>query len=89
MVELSFETGLSEQLTLSNNTAKSQDAIEPQVASDKSNVYAVWSQGDFDSNLTDIFFKKSTDGGASFGDTINLSNSFNTHSTLPSSDIVK
>jgi len=80
----SFETGLSEQLTLSNNTAKSQDAIEPQVASDKSNVYAVWSQGDFDSNLTDIFFKKSTDGGASFGDTINLSNSFNTHSTLPS-----
>ena len=84
MVELSFETGLSEQLTLSNNTAKSQDAIEPQVASDKSNVYAVWSQGDFDSNLTDIFFKKSTDGGASFGDTINLSNSFNTHSTLPS-----
>jgi hypothetical protein len=80
----SFETGLSEQLTLSNNTAKSQDAIEPQVASDKSNVYAVWSQGDFDSNLTDIFFKKSTDGGASFGETINLSNSFNTHSTLPS-----
>jgi hypothetical protein len=80
----SFETGLSEQLTLSNNTAKSQDAIEPQVASDKSNVYAVWSQGDFDSNLTDIFFKKSTDGGASFGDTINLSNSFNIHSTLPS-----
>ena len=85
----SFETGLSEQLTLSNNTAKSQDAIEPQVASDKSNVYAVWSQGDFDSNLTDIFFKKSTDGGASFGDTINLSNSFNIHSTLPSLTLLK
>ena len=85
----SFETGLSEQLTLSNNTAKSQDAIEPQVASDKSNVYAVWSQGDFDSNLTDIFFKKSTDGGASFGDTLNLSNSFNIHSTLPSLTLLK
>ena len=80
----SFETGLSEQLTLSNNTAKNQDAIEPQVASDKSSVYVVWSQGDFDSNLTDIFFRRSTDGGASFGDTINLSNSHNTHSTLPS-----
>ena len=85
----SFETGLSEQMTLSNNTAKSQDAIEPQVASDKSNVYAVWSQGDFNSNLTDIFFKKSTDGGASFGDTINLSNSFNIHSTLPSLTLLK
>ena len=80
----SFETGLSEQLTLSNNTAKNQDAIEPQVVSDESNVYVIWSQGDFDSNLTDIFFKRSTDGGASFGDAINLSNSFNTHSTLPS-----
>jgi hypothetical protein len=78
----SFETGLSEQLTLSNNTAKSQDAIEPQVASDKSNVYAVWSQGDFDSNLTDIFFKKSTDGGASFGDAINLSSTIG-NSTEP------
>jgi hypothetical protein len=80
----SFETGLSEHLTLSNNTAKNIDAIEPQVASDKSNVYVVWSQGDFDSNLTDVFFKRSTDGGASFGDTINLSNSPNNHSTLPS-----
>jgi hypothetical protein len=80
----SFEAGLSEQLTLSNNTAQNQDAIEPQIASDKSNVYVVWSQGDFDSNRTDIFFKRSTDSGASFGETINLSNSFNVHSILPS-----
>ena len=64
MVESSFETGLSEQLTLSNNTAKNQDAIEPQIVSDESNVYVIWSQGDFDSNLTDIFFERSTDGGA-------------------------
>jgi hypothetical protein len=78
-----FEAGLSEQLTLSNNTAQNQ-AIEPQIASGKSNVYVVWSQGDFDSNRTDIFFKRSTDSGASFGETINLSNSFNVHSILPS-----
>ncbi|MGA7369069.1 MAG: hypothetical protein WBX01_08065 [Nitrososphaeraceae archaeon] len=44
----SFQTGLSEHLTLSNNTIKNIDAIEPQVASDRSSVYVVWSQGNFE-----------------------------------------
>ena len=79
----SFETGLSEHLTLSNNTAKNIDAIEPRIASYKSNVYVIWSQGNFDQGLTDIFFKRSTDGGASFGDIINLSNNPNSRSSLP------
>jgi len=79
----SFETGLSEHMMLSNNTAKTIDAIEPQIASDKSNVYVIWSQGNFDQGLTDVFFKRSTDGGASFGDTINLSNNPNSQSSLP------
>jgi len=79
----SFETGLSEHLTLSNNTAIKIDAIEPRVVSDKTNVYVLWSQGDFDQGLTDVFFKRSTDGGASFGNTINLSNNPNSQSSLP------
>src|SRR5215217_7560472 len=70
-------------MMLSNNTAKTIDAIEPQIASDKSNVYVIWSQGNFDQGLTDVFFKRSTDGGASFGDTINLSNNPNSQSSLP------
>jgi hypothetical protein len=79
----SFETGLSEHLTLSNNTAKNIDAIESRIASNKSNVYVIWSQGNFDQDLTDIFFKRSTDGGATFGDIINLSNNPNSRSSLP------
>jgi hypothetical protein len=80
----SFETGLSEHLTLSNNTVKNIDAIEPQIASDKSNVYVIWSQGNFDQGLTDIFLKRSTDGGANFDNVINLSNNPNSQSSLPS-----
>jgi hypothetical protein len=80
----SFETGLSEHLTLSNNTVKNIDAIEPQIVSDKSNVYVIWSQGDFDQGLADIFLKRSTDGGASFGNVINLSNNPDSQSSLPS-----
>jgi hypothetical protein len=79
----SFETGLSEHLTLTNNTIKNIDAIEPQIASDKSNVYVIWSQGNFDQGLTDVFFKRSTDGGAAFDDIINLSNNPNSQSSLP------
>ena len=78
-----FETGLSEHLTLSNNTVKDIDATEPQIASDNSNVYVIWSQGNFDQGLTDIFLKRSTDGGTSFGDIINLSNNPNSQSSLP------
>jgi hypothetical protein len=79
----SFKTGLSEHLTLSNNTAKNIDAIEPRIASYKSNVYVIWSQGNFDQGLTDIFFKRSTDGGASFSNITNLSNNPNSRSSLP------
>jgi len=35
-------------------------------------------------HLTDVFFRRSANGGASFGDIINLSNSNNIHSKLPS-----
>jgi hypothetical protein len=80
----SFGTGLSEHLTLSNNTEQVIQAVQPQVTSDNGNVYVIWSQGSFDDGVTDIFFKRSTDGGASFGETINLSNTADSLSSLGS-----
>ena len=55
---------------MSNDTG---DAIRPEIAVSGSNIFIVWqnqaTKGD------NVFFKRSTDGGASFGDTIKLSNS--------------
>jgi hypothetical protein len=85
----SFGTGLSEHLTLSNNTAKNINAIEPRIVSDKANVYVIWSQGNFDRGISDIFFKRSTDGGASFSDIINLSSNPNSRSSLPNIEVLE
>ncbi len=85
----SFGTGLSEHLTLSNNTAKNINAIEPRIVSDKANVYVLWSQGNFTGAISDIFFKRSTDGGASFGDIINLSSNPNSRSSLPNIEVLE
>jgi ethanolamine utilization microcompartment shell protein EutL len=56
-------------INLSNNEGSS---FVPAIIATENNVYVVWaddSLGNFE-----IFYKKSTDGGASFGSTINLSN---------------
>jgi hypothetical protein len=67
-------------INLSNNTG---DSTDPYLASSNDmNIYVVWR--DNSAGTEQIYFKRSTDGGASFGDTINLSDSFNTQSTLPS-----
>ncbi len=62
-------------INLSNNPGLSKD---PQIAAFGNNVYVVWSDNTptkFDkTHNRQIFFKKSTDGGATFGGTINLSN---------------
>jgi hypothetical protein len=63
-------------INLSNDPGLSQD---PQIATSGNNVYVVWKDNtpySFDKTHNwQIFFKKSTDGGASFGSTIDLSNS--------------
>jgi hypothetical protein len=70
----------ADTINLSNNTG---DSTDPYVASSNDmNIYVVWR--DNSAGTEQIYFKRSTDGGASFGDTINLSDSFNTQSTLPS-----
>ena len=76
---LAYAVPLDKQVNLSPNQSDVHDA---QVFSIDSTVYIFWM--DLTLGNDDIYFKKSTDGGASFGETINLSNSFNTHSTLPS-----
>ena len=70
-------------LNLSNDAGDSYDYQVNIPTNDT--MYVVWQDETQGVNGTsEIYFKKSTDGGASFGDTINLSNSFNTQSTLPS-----
>src|SRR5215208_4418947 len=58
-------------VNLTENTAA--DAEETAMAASGNNVYVLWSN-DFDPGTFDILYKKSTNGGTSFGDTINLSN---------------
>src|SRR5215208_2296888 len=58
-------------VNLTENTAA--DAEETAMAASGNNVYVLWSN-DFDPGTFDILYKKSTNGGTSFGDTKNLSN---------------
>ena len=61
-------------INLSNNGELS---LLPKIAAsqDSNNVYVVWVDNNIQNNIGgDILFKRSTDGGATFGDTINLSN---------------
>jgi hypothetical protein len=56
------------------------DVFGQHIVKEGNNVYVVWAEGvggDFD-----VYFKRSTNGGASFGSTINLSNDDNS-STRP------
>jgi hypothetical protein len=57
-------------VNLTENTAA--DGEETAIAASGNNVYVVWS--DFSTGTADILYKKSTNGGTSFGDTKNLSN---------------
>jgi ethanolamine utilization microcompartment shell protein EutL len=57
---------------LSNTTGSSR---EPAVAVSGSNVYVVWRERDSTSGNQEILYRRSTNGGANFGSTVNLSNS--------------
>ena len=57
-------------------------AIEPAViATSDENVYVVWGSNDMTGNNTEIMFRTSNDGGQTYKDKINLSNSSNLNST--------
>jgi hypothetical protein len=70
--------------TETNNLTQNQnDSVYPQTAASKNNLYVVWSESTQSStdNNYDIYFKASSDGGKTFGRTINLSDnpSFSEH----------
>jgi ethanolamine utilization microcompartment shell protein EutL len=58
-------------VNLSNSIGLSQ---LPAIAASGNNVYVVWQDDSLVPGTSDILYKKSTNGGASFGDTKNLSN---------------
>jgi len=63
--------------TFGTNVDFSNDAnccSSPAAASFQNNVYVAWSSYQDHTSNDDILFRKSTDGGATFSDTINLSN---------------
>jgi hypothetical protein len=57
-----------------NVSAGAQDSGYPQFDVTGNNIYITWTHGETDKNY-DIFFAKSTDGGATFSMPMNLSNS--------------
>lgn len=87
VIDLEDEEKSSERLqfgTETNNLTQNQnDSVYPQTAASKNNVYVVWSESTQSStdNNYDIYFKASSDGGKTFGRTINLSDnpSFSEH----------
>jgi hypothetical protein len=83
-IDKSYEI-FGDPINISNNP---RDSVYSQVATDKNNMYVVWEEDTASHTTTstnngesstrgstnyDIFFKKSTDGGLTFGKTINIS----------------
>jgi hypothetical protein len=78
-------TGVADNILFKRNTISFDPSINLRaaaaystdqlaVAAAEYNVYVVWSQSDISGNF-DILYRRSTDGGANFGGTVNLSNS--------------
>jgi hypothetical protein len=71
-----------------NLTQNEDDSVYPQVSSSSNSVYVVWQEsvGSYGSRNYDIFFRKSNDGGGTFGPPINLSNNsgFSEHPQIAS-----
>lgn len=59
-------------INLSNNN---EESVRPAIAASGNNVYVVWIDGQpFGFGNNEVFYRRSIDGGATFGPTINLSN---------------
>lgn len=68
----------------SHNEQTSREARDPRIAVSGSNVYVVWSDST-NPNYWDVYFAKSSDGGKTFSDAINLTNG---SSYYPNSKII-
>jgi hypothetical protein len=58
-----------------------QKSIPAQIISLDENVYVVWGSNDTANNNAEVFFRTSSDGGQTYTDKINLSNSSGANST--------
>jgi hypothetical protein len=63
-----------------NNEEQFQRQSKAPVAISGDNIYVAWWTNDTANNNNEVFFRASTDGGLTFGDKINLSNSTNSDS---------
>lgn len=87
LMNQSLVIGFDDTMNISNNT---EDSVYGQVRSSDDNIYIVWQEsvpGNTDRNY-EIFFKKSSDDGNSFGEKIQLSNNvgFSEHPQMASED---
>lgn len=69
----STDSGATWQPTVNLSTNPGH-SYTPQIAVSGSNVYIAWTQSSSDGTLTDVFFRGSTDNGATWGPKIKLSN---------------
>jgi hypothetical protein len=67
---------------VSDNSTKPINSVRPQISANANNVYLVWSKGNFDEGHSNVLFKRSINNGASFGRTLNISNTPTALSTL-------
>ncbi|MGA7370034.1 MAG: sialidase family protein [Nitrososphaeraceae archaeon] len=87
LMNQSLAIEFDDTMNISNNT---EDSVYGQVRSSDDNIYIVWQEsvpGNTDRNY-EIFFKKSSDEGNSFGEKIQLSNNvgFSEHPQMASED---
>jgi len=61
--------------------SKPSRALPALIATSNENVYVVWGNNDTAENNTEVMFRASNDGGQSYRDKINLSNSSSSNST--------
>jgi uncharacterized protein (UPF0333 family) len=61
--------------------SKSSRALPALIAASDENVYVVWGNNDAANNNSEVMFRASIDGGQTYGDKVNLSNSSSSNST--------
>jgi hypothetical protein len=66
---------------IAKNTVEPLDFRKAPLAISSGNIYVAWWTNDTGNNNNEVMFRASTDGGQSFGDKINLSNTTDSDST--------
>ena len=67
--------------TMTYAVEKPSKALPAIIAASDENVYVVWGNNDTANNNSEVMFRASIDGGQTYGDKVNLSNSSSSNST--------